>query len=793
MTTRDGVLRASRWAAVGAVAAMVAGCSVVTGFDEGELDAAVLIDGQLDCGENQRVQDRVCVDCPPGLFNEAGDRVTDGDTECSEGCRENERVQDNACVACPAGTQRPAGDNPLGEDTTCDVVTCAEDERVSSNACVACDPGTINEAGDEANGDDTTCDIVLCLEDEKVVDNACVPCDATDPQPDNIAGDPANGPDTVCDGRVCPANFRVQDGACVACDPGFFNEAGDPADGADTTCEPRTCGANERVLDFDCAPCPTGTTNPAGDQTDMTDGGSGTTTCDTCATDFRVNDSNQCVACVANASRAAGDDRTGGETSCGCPAGFQVRAGLCEACAPGFDRGPASAPVPGADALCAEVFCAVNQRVVGNLCEDCPGATPFAPAGQSATMNADLCRAGCGENQQSDGSGTCTDCAAGFSSSSAGLSPYTVISCTRNPDCLVNQRVVTANNFSCASCPAGQFNEPGDDPTNGVVTQCNDDCVIDMGTTLGCGGASPFCLTSLADNACVGCLSIDDCVLESAPACLNQGTGLAACGDCTSNGQCARFLTAPFCNLNPDSGGAPNPGQCVECDVDANCGSATPFCSPTTDTCEPCSAGGADFCTGGAACSGSAGTCGPCTGSEGAGGDADCPPASPFCDTSGATNTCIFCDGDAGSASSSACPVTLPDCNTGTGLCEACTDSFCTANSPGTVCDEPSGQCGACTADNGGGGDTACPSSLPNCDTGTCVACDQDFCNTTNRVCVGGACVGCVDDYNEASPTGAQCPAENPVCLGGMAVCTSCTNDTQCLAGETCTGGACVI
>ena len=69
------------------------------------------------------------------------------------------------CLPCPAGTNNYAGDDIMGEDTTCDVTYCAQNEYVASNMCLECPAGTTNPPGDNASGPDTSCATLLC-EDE---------------------------------------------------------------------------------------------------------------------------------------------------------------------------------------------------------------------------------------------------------------------------------------------------------------------------------------------------------------------------------------------------------------------------------------------------------------------------------------------------------------------------------------------------------------------------------------------------------------------------------------------------
>jgi len=110
------------------------------------------------CAVNEFVSNKVCVSCPAGTTNVAGDDPSGGNTSCDPTlCAVNEYVSSNQCVACPAGTTNAAGDNASGGNTSCDATICAVNEFVQNNACKTCPVGTINEAGDDASGSNTSC------------------------------------------------------------------------------------------------------------------------------------------------------------------------------------------------------------------------------------------------------------------------------------------------------------------------------------------------------------------------------------------------------------------------------------------------------------------------------------------------------------------------------------------------------------------------------------------------------------------------------------------------------------
>ena len=63
-------------------------------------------------------------------------------------CNNNYRVSDHICIECPPGTYNTAGDDASGPDTSCDILSCVENEYVSNHMCQACPSGTYNAAGD---------------------------------------------------------------------------------------------------------------------------------------------------------------------------------------------------------------------------------------------------------------------------------------------------------------------------------------------------------------------------------------------------------------------------------------------------------------------------------------------------------------------------------------------------------------------------------------------------------------------------------------------------------------------
>jgi hypothetical protein len=178
----------------------------------------------IKCATDERVVGKVCVPCPEGQGNVAGDVASGADTTCDHGtngqhewegmaggadhtaiataCAVNEMVLNHACVACPAGHFAPAGALRVGEDTYCSKtspttaapLTCDTDEHVVDHVCTACPTHYVNAAGDVRNHQNTYCTKKLCAVDQKVVSNACQPCGTLLKAPATWIG----GADTTC-------------------------------------------------------------------------------------------------------------------------------------------------------------------------------------------------------------------------------------------------------------------------------------------------------------------------------------------------------------------------------------------------------------------------------------------------------------------------------------------------------------------------------------------------------------------------------------------------------------------
>lgn len=315
-----------------------------------------------------------------------GDDASGVDTSCDAIlCAADERVVDHVCVSCPAGTTNEAGDDSsltvsdaVGDCEAPDGSTACDIHDGHKAACTTpgvwvtasqWETGTANDVA-PVDGDgtacvwdvslDSTCDPILCAENEHVVGNACVSCGVT---MENPAGDDASGADTTC--ATCAENHYVSQGTCTACDASLTRPAGDAVGGSDTSC---TVCASDHYVDITasssvCQPCAPGTTNAEGDSLLTPDGAACTADlCDTtctatiCHPDEHVV-SNKCEPCPAGTVNLHAD-------------------GVIHPAGVGDDAS-------GADTTCTDITCGENERVVDNTCESCPVGT-VNPAGDNA-------------------------------------------------------------------------------------------------------------------------------------------------------------------------------------------------------------------------------------------------------------------------------------------------------------------------------------------------------------------------------------------------------------------------
>ena len=183
--------------------------------------------------------------------------------------------------------------------------TCSANYHVNNvNQCEACyvDDGSTNAAGDATSDGPSQCE---CPERHywESTTSTCQSCE------DGYSGC------TSAEDGTCGANYRVNSiGRCEACPAQATNAAGDVTSGGETQC---TCNAGHYPSGGLCPACSTGYAGC----TSAEDG--------TCGANYRVNSIGRCEACPAQATNAAGDVTSGGETQCTCNAGRTLSNGEC--------------------------------------------------------------------------------------------------------------------------------------------------------------------------------------------------------------------------------------------------------------------------------------------------------------------------------------------------------------------------------------------------------------------------------------------------------------------------------
>jgi hypothetical protein len=387
-----------------------------------------------EAGKVREAGDAICTGTPCTTLTGVAHGTTAGSAGASPNtaCRAVKCAADHfvnaahKCVKCAAGKTRAAGDDASGTSTTCAQATCLKDQYVLATrpagrevlTCTNCVAGyTMGTLQDlttanskDANGVSwtasvTPCHATVCKENYHVDTNKCVACAANKLNP---AGDDARGGDTTCDGFLrCAVNEEVVKATftCAACALGK-NKALD-ANGlglersSAAGCDDITCAANEHVDNHKCVACDPTETNLAGDnaftsQNTVCDQANHfTTNTDRCANNERVVN-HACVACVAGTYSPAGADPNGQDTYCSattpaaishaaslCSTGEHVVDHVCVTCATthgnAFYENAAGDDRNHQNTYCTKKLCAVDQKVVSNVCTNC-GALLKAPA-----------------------------------------------------------------------------------------------------------------------------------------------------------------------------------------------------------------------------------------------------------------------------------------------------------------------------------------------------------------------------------------------------------------------------
>ena len=230
-----------------------------------------------------------------------------------------------------------------------------------------------------------------------------------------------------------------------------------------------------------------------------------------CAENQRIQD-NTCVDCPAGTTNEAGDDASGADSVCDetiCDVDEYVSANACAAC-PAGTTNVGGDNAAGEDTTCDDTICGVDQYVSANACTACPAGTTNADGGDNAA-GADT---------------TCDDTICGV------------------------DQYVAAN--TCTACPAGTENAAGDNASGGD-TQCEDIDECADGNNGGCD----------ANAACVNAARSGE-----APSC-TCNEGFAGDGiNCEDIDECADGNNGG-CDVNATCEDAPTPGDepicvCIE-------------------------------------------------------------------------------------------------------------------------------------------------------------------------------------------------------------------------------------
>jgi hypothetical protein len=291
-------------------------------------------------------------------------------------------------------------------------------------------------------------------------------------------------------------------------------------------------------------------------------------------------------------------------------------------------------------------------------------------------------------------------------------------SCGANGDCTDPAKAFCVAGV-CVGCQSAGASAcvaptPSCDLSSGKCVGCTADtqCTVDPG--------KGFCVS----GSCVGCnvAGATGCSArtDGKATCATTGTAIGQCVECAADAQCTKSPAKGFCVANVCTGcnttGATGcttrtdgktacgsitstaAGQCVECNGDSDCKTASKgFC--VANACTGCNTAGATGCSartdGKNTCATtgtSAGQCVECT------ADSQCTkdPAKGFC----VANACTGCNttGSTGCAGRTDGKIVCASTGTVAGQCVACvTNSDCkVATSP--IC--TANVCGACTADS---------------------------------------------------------------------------------------------
>ena len=178
-----------------------------------------------------------------------------------------------------------------------------------------------------------------------------------------------------------------------------------------------------------------------------------------------------CVFCDPGMINAAGDDASGGDTSCDpllCAAEQYVADHECETCPPGTLNG-AGDDASSDDTECDPILCDEDEHVVSNACESCaPGS--LNDSGDDASGGDTECDPILCSVDEHVFSHVCEPCELGMERAAGDDASGDDTSCTVTL-CQPDERV---ENHACVACDGGTYNGPGDRAT-GDDTVCDCD------------------------------------------------------------------------------------------------------------------------------------------------------------------------------------------------------------------------------------------------------------------------------------------------------------------------------
>ena len=211
----------------------------------------------LDCGENEKVVDGVCVE------------VTTAFCDAAHACPVNLRCLNGVCAKCSSG--RHVKDNECVEDSWMHCGSednaCGVNQICANGNCTLCGSGFHGENGICVEDSWESCSTgeTPCGENQVCQDGRCMLCDIG-----------LHGENGVCvedtwqscgmAGNACSDNLICADGRCVKCPAGEHGKEGVCVEDSWTDCgaEGNACGPNQHCELGDCVACALGTHGNSG-------------------------------------------------------------------------------------------------------------------------------------------------------------------------------------------------------------------------------------------------------------------------------------------------------------------------------------------------------------------------------------------------------------------------------------------------------------------------------------------------------------------------------------------------